>query len=314
MGKVAFIFPGQGAQYIGMGKDLYQEFPEAAGVFDRADRALGFNLTGIIFEGPEGKLIETEITQPAITTVSAAILEIIKKHGLRPDMAAGLSLGEYSALIATGSLEFEDAVALVHKRGKLMQNAVPVNTGTMAAIIGLDKELVEECCRRASNQGVVEPANYNCNCQTAISGETKAVAAAVEMAKAMGARRAVMLPVSAPFHCSLLRPVEEKLEKALEGIEIMDAVIPVIANVTATEETRSDLIKGNLVKQVSRPVLWEESVKRMIELGADTFVEIGPGKTLTGFVKKIDKGVRVLNIENLESLNNALLELEGVKC
>ena len=314
MGKVAFIFPGQGAQYIGMGKDLYQEFPEAAGVFDRADRVLGFNLTSIIFEGPEQKLTETEITQPAIVTVSAAILEIIKKHDLIPDMAAGLSLGEYSALMAAGSLEFEDAVVLVYKRGKLMQNAVPLNTGTMAAIIGLDKDLVEECCRRVSKLGVVEPANYNCSCQTAVSGETKAVAAAVEMAKAMGARRAVMLPVSAPFHCSLLRPVEERLKKALEGIKVMDAAVPVIANVTATEETRSDLIKRNLVKQVSRPVLWEESVKRMIELGADTFVEIGPGKTLSGFVKKIDKGVRVLNIENLESFNNALFELEGVKC
>ena len=314
MGKIAFIFPGQGAQYIGMGKDLYQEFPEAAGVFDRADKVLGFSLTSIIFEGPEERLNETEITQPAIVTVSTAILELIKKHGLRPDMAAGLSLGEYAALIAAGSLEFEDAVAVVHKRGKLMQNAVPLNTGTMAAIIGLDKEQVEECCRRASSVGVVEPANYNCACQTAVSGETKAVAAAVEAAKAMGAKRAVMLPVSAPFHCSLLKPVEEKLEKALEGIKVTDASIPVIANFNATEETRSDLIKRNLVKQVSRPVLWEESVKRMIELGADTFVEIGPGKTLSGFVKKIDKGARVLNIENLESLNNALLELEGIKC
>jgi [acyl-carrier-protein] S-malonyltransferase len=314
MGKVAFIFPGQGAQYIGMGKDLYESLPDAAEVFNTADRALGIDLSRIIFEGPESSLSETEVTQPAIVTVSTAILRQLEKRGLRPDMAAGLSLGEYTALIAAGSIGFEDAVALVRKRGRYMQQAVPVNTGTMAAIIGLDKELVAECCSRASDLGVVEPANYNCACQTAISGEIKAVSAAVEIAKEMGAKRAVILPVSAPFHCSLLKPAEEKLEKDLDGIEIKDAAVPIIANVTAIEETRSEYIKENLIRQVSNPVLWEESVKRMIELGADTFVEIGPGRTLSGFVKKIDKGATVLNIENLETLGSALERLEGIKC
>ena len=314
MGKTAFIFPGQGAQYIGMGKDLYDSLPAAAEVFKKADRVLGFDLAKVIFEGPGERLSETEITQPAILTVSAAILGQLEKHGLRPDMAAGLSLGEYSALVAAGSLMFEDAVSLVRKRGRYMQNAVPANKGTMAAIIGLDKESVEECCRRASELGVVEPANYNCTCQTAISGETRAVTGAVEIAKKMGAKRTVILPVSAPFHCSLLKPVEQKLKKALEKVVIRDAAVPVIANVTAVEEINGETIRRNLIKQVSSPVLWEESVKRMIALGADTFVEIGPGKTLSGFVKKIDKGVLVMNIENLETLNDVIVRMEGIKC
>lgn len=314
MSAVAFIFPGQGAQYIGMGKDLYQNLPEAKEVFDSADRVLGFGLKRIIFEGPEERLAQTEVTQPAILTVSTAMLRQFEKHGIKPDMAAGLSLGEYSALIAAGSMDFEDAVALVQKRGRYMQSAVPLNTGTMAAIIGLDKESIEECCRRASHWGVVEPANYNCACQTAISGEREAVAVAVEIARDMGARRAVILPVSAPFHCSLLRPVEDKLERELEKISISDASFPVIANVTAMEETRSERIKRNLIKQVSNPVQWEESVRRMLALGADTFVEIGPGKTLSGFIKKIDKGATVMNIENMETLEVALKALEGIKC
>ncbi|MDD2573237.1 MAG: ACP S-malonyltransferase [Bacillota bacterium] len=314
MGKVAFIFPGQGAQYIGMGKYLCQNLPEAKEVFDSADRVLGFGLKRIIFEGPEERLSETEITQPAILTISTAILRQLKKHGIKPDMAAGLSLGEYSALVAADSMDFEDAVALVQKRGKYMQSAVPINTGTMAAIIGLDKESVEECCRRASHLGVVEPANYNCSCQTAISGERGAVAGAVEIAKEMGARRAVILPVSAPFHCSLLRPVEDKLGRELDKMNIRGTSFPVIANVTAMEETRSEYIKQNLIKQVSSPVLWEESVIRMLSLGADTFVEIGPGKTLSGFVKKIDKGATIMNIENMETLEMALKVLEGIKC
>ena len=314
MSAVAFIFPGQGAQYIGMGKDLYQNLPEAKEVFDSADRVMGFGLKRIIFEGPEERLAQTEVTQPAILTVSTAMLRQFEKHGIKPDMAAGLSLGEYSALIAAGSMDFEDAVALAQKRGRYMQSAVPLNTGTMAAIIGLDKESIEECCRRASHRGVVEPANYNCACQTAISGEREAVAVAVEIARDMGARRAVILPVSAPFHCSLLRPVEDKLERELEKILITDASFPVIANVTAMEETRSERIKRNLIKQVSNPVQWEESVRRMLALGADTFVEIGPGKTLSGFIKKIDKGATVMNIENMETLEVALKALEGIKC
>lgn len=314
MGLVAFIFPGQGAQYIGMGRELYESLPLPKELFNRADEALGFGLKRIMFEGPREKLIETEITQPAILTLSVAILMQLKEYGIEPDMAAGLSLGEYSALVAADSLDFGDAVTLVQKRGRYMQRAVPCNIGTMAAIIGLDKEKVKECCFKASIAGVVEPANYNCSCQVAISGNREAVALAVNIAKSLGARKAVMLPVSAPFHCSLLRPVESRLEKELNKITLRDASIPVIANVTAVEETQSDDIKRNLIKQVSNPVLWEESVKRMLALGADTFVEIGPGKTLSNFIRKIDRGARVMNIENLETLRNALKMLEGIKC
>jgi [acyl-carrier-protein] S-malonyltransferase len=314
MGKIAYVFPGQGAQYVGMGQDLYQNLPDAAEIFDKADEVLGYAISRVMFKGPETKLGETEVTQPAILTVSTAILEQLTGHGIIPDITAGLSLGEYSALIAAGSMEFEDAVALVEKRGRYMQNAVPVNTGTMAAIIGLDKEEVIGCCQKASHLGVVEAANFNCSCQTAISGETRAVERAVEIAKSMGARRAVVLQVSAPFHCSLLKPVGAQLKGELDSIAIKDAAIPVVANVTALEETDSGTIKQNLIKQVSSPVLWEESVRRMLALGVDTFVEIGPGKTLTGFIRKIDKGANVMNIGDMETLEKALEKLEGIKC
>lgn len=314
MGKVAFLFPGQGAQYIGMGKDMYRCLPEAADIFDRADRVLGYSIKKVIFEGPQKRLNDTEVTQPAIVVVSTAILDQLAKHGLKPDITAGLSLGEYSALIAAGSLEYEDTLKLVQKRGRYMQRAVPANTGTMAAIIGLDRQQVEECCRRASALGVVEAANYNCSCQTAVSGEIKAVERAIHIAKDMGARKAVILPVSAPFHCSLLKPVEAKLVRELDKIDIRDASVPVVANVTAMEETCSLSIKQNLIKQVSSPVLWEESIKRMLALGVSTFVEVGPGKTLSSFVKKIDKGANVLNIENMATLEKALIKLGGMKC
>ncbi|MBA1333818.1 MAG: Malonyl CoA-acyl carrier protein transacylase [Firmicutes bacterium] len=314
MGKLAFVFPGQGAQYVGMGKDLYCAFPEIRELMDRAGVVLGYDLKEIMFEGPADKLAETENTQPAIVTMSAAILSVLEKEGVKPDIAAGLSLGEYSALVSAGVMEFDDAVVLVRKRGRFMQEAVPIGKGTMAAILGLEKQEVIECCREASGYGVVEAANYNCPGQVAISGEVKAVERAVEIAKEKGAKRAVVLPVSAPFHCSMLKPAGEKLAVELSKVKIKDASIPVVANVNAREENCSAEIIDNLIKQVSSPVLWEDSIRRMIENGVDVFVEIGPGKALTGFIRKISKEVKTFNIDDIKSLESTLMDLEGIKC
>lgn len=314
MGKLAFVFPGQGAQYVGMGKDLHFAFPEIRQLIDRAGDVLGYDLKEIMFEGPVGKLAETENTQPAIVAMSAAILSVLEKEGVKPDFAAGLSLGEYSALVSAGVMEFDDAVVLVAKRGRFMQEAVPLGKGTMAAILGLENQEVIECCMEASGYGVVEATNFNCPGQVAISGEVKAVERAVEIAKAKGAKRAVVLPVSAPFHCSMLKPAGEKLAVELSKVEIKDAGIPVVANVNARVENYSAEIIDNLIRQVSSPVLWEDSVRNMIENDVDVFVEIGPGKALTGFIRKISKEVRTFNIDDIKSLERTLMDLEGIKC
>ena len=308
--KIAFIYPGQGAQYAGMGKEIYQKYQEAREIFERADEALGFSISKLCFEGPEEELMKTENTQPAILTVSVALTKVLQKRGIKAEVTAGLSLGEYSSLVLAEALDFEDAVRLVKNRGKYMQEVVPQGVGTMAAILGLENEAVEEICRIASQVGIVEPANYNCPGQLVISGEVKAVEKAVELAKEKGAKRAVVLAVSAPFHCSMLKKAGELLEKDLEKIEIKELKIPVISNVTANYVTREE-VKDLLIKQVSHPVLWEQSVKRMIEDGVDTFVEIGPGKTLTGFVKKIDRTKAAYNFEDEESLLKTLSALEG---
>ncbi|ERM92414.1 ACP S-malonyltransferase [Caldanaerobacter subterraneus subsp. yonseiensis KB-1] len=299
--KIAFIYPGQGAQYAGMGKEIYEKYEEAKEIFERADEALGFNISKLCFEGPEEELMKTENTQPAILTVSVALTRVLQKRGVKPDVTAGLSLGEYSSLVLAEALDFEDAVRLVKMRGKYMQEVVPEGVGTMAAILGLPNEEVEEICRIASEVGVVEPANYNCPGQLVVSGEVKAVERAVELAKERGAKKAVVLAVSAPFHCSMLKEAGELLAKELEKVEIKDLKVPVISNVTA-DYVQKDKVKELLIKQVSHPVLWEQSVRKMIEDGVDTFIEIGPGKTLSGFVKKIDRSRTVLNFEDEESL------------
>ncbi|MBE3592711.1 MAG: ACP S-malonyltransferase [Thermoanaerobacter sp.] len=306
--KVAFIYPGQGAQYAGMGKEIYQKYQEAREIFERADEALGFSISGLCFKGPEEELMKTENTQPAILTVSVALTKVLQKRGINAEVTAGLSLGEYSSLVLAEALDFEDAVRLVKNRGKYMQEVVPQGVGTMAAILGLENEVVEEICRTVSQVGIVEPANYNCPGQLVISGEVKAVEKAVEIAKEKGAKRAVVLAVSAPFHCSMLKKAGELLERDLEKVEIKDLKIPVVSNVTADYASK-DQVKDLLIKQVSHPVLWEQSVKRMIEDGVDTFVEIGPGKTLTGFVKKIDKTKNAYNFEDEESLLKTLSAL-----
>jgi len=306
MPKIAFIFPGQGAQYVGMGRDVCERYPSASEIFDRASAALGYDIKKVVFEGDEETLKITEYTQPAILTTSIALMQPLLENGVRPDYAAGLSLGEYCAHVAAGTMTFEDAVSLVRKRGKFMQEAVPIGQGAMAAILGLDTGLVIECCREASAVGVVEPANFNCPGQIVIAGETEAVDKAVELCSAKGAKRAVNLEVSAPFHCSLLKPAGEKLAMELEKVEFYGMKLPVVSNATAEYVTDKGLVKDLLIRQVSSPVRWEDSMRRLIADGIDTFVEIGPGKTLAGFMRKIDRNVKMLNVENLESLENTL--------
>ena len=310
MGKTAFVFAGQGAQKIGMGKELSENFDIAKRTFEEASDAIGFDIKEMIFSGDEKTLMLTENTQPAIVTMSIAALRVLEEQGVHADIAAGLSLGEYSAHIASGTFAFSDSVRLVKKRGKFMQEEVPAGVGAMAAILGLSPEDVKEVCKKASEFGICEPANFNCPGQIVVSGEVGAINKACDIAKDMGAKRAMKLAVSAPFHCSMLKGAGEKLAKELENTPIFDMNIPVITNVTADYVAKKEDVKELLKLQVSNSVRWEESIRRMISDGADTFIEIGPGKTLSGFIRKIDKEVRVFNVEDMQSLEKTL---EGVK-
>ena len=307
MGKLAFVFPGQGAQAVGMGKDFCGQYEVAEKLFKEADEALGYSIQKMCFEGPAEDLKLTANTQPAILTMSVIANEILKEHGIQPEVAGGHSLGEYSALVAAGVMDFQDAVLLVHKRGQFMQEAVPVGEGGMAAIIGLEDAVIADACEKASAEaGAVQAVNFNCPGQTVIAGTTQGVEKAVEALQAAGAKKAVILPVSAPFHSTLMKPAAEKLAAELDKITLRDAAFPVVANYNGKLETKAADIKANLVAQADHPVLWIDCVKTMAEFGVDTFVEAGPGKTLCGFNKRIDRKLTSMNVENLETLQKVL--------
>jgi [acyl-carrier-protein] S-malonyltransferase len=304
MDKIGFIFPGQGSQYVGMGRELYQGFKVAKETFDEADAALGARISKLCFEGPEDELKLTANTQPAILTVSVSALRVLQlETGLVPTLLAGHSLGEYSALVAGGALGFADAVRVVRARGQFMQEAVPVGKGAVGAVLGLDEDTVSSICETVAQGEVLTPANYNCPGQIVISGHTGAVTRAVNLAKEEGAKRAMLLPVSAPVHSPLMEPAGERLEKLLEKIDIRDLKIPVVANVDAQPNTSRDRIRKLLVQQVSAPVRWEESARTMLLKAIRKFVEIGPGKVLLGLMKRMDGGVHLANVEDAESLN-----------
>lgn len=307
--KTAFIFSGQGSQYAGMGKELYDNYKCVKEVFDKADEVLDFKVTEMCF-GEDERLNETEYTQPALLTMSYAVYKLMEEKGLRADYVAGLSLGEYSAHAVSGTMNFEEAVKLVRKRGKFMTEAVPKGDGAMCAVLSLDADKIQEACNEVSGTGRCMIANYNAPGQIVIAGDKEAVEKASELVKEKGAKRAVMLNVSGPFHTSLLKPAADKLSEELNNIELKNMTIPVVTNLTAEVVEDKNQVKDILTKQVMNPVKWEQSVKKMIELGVDTFVEMGPGKTLSSFVKKAAKevgaDVAIYNVEDLKTLEKTL--------
>jgi [acyl-carrier-protein] S-malonyltransferase len=310
---LAFVFPGQGAQKVGMGKALAEQFPICREAFEEADAALGESLSTLCFDGPEDRLMLTENTQPAILATSVAVWRLVHSRGIDASFAAGHSLGEYSAHVAAGTLSYADALRTVRRRGRYMQEAVPVGEGAMSAILGLDREAVTRACAEvaAETGRVVSPANLNAPGQVVIAGHADAVAAAGERAKALGAKRAISLPVSAPFHCALMKPAEDRLAPELRRLRASDPRIPVVANVDAEPKRTASASIEALIRQVSSPVQWEDVVKRLVAEGVTTCVELGPGSVLAGLIKKIDRSVKVFSIEDASGLDVALAQIDG---
>lgn len=305
-GPLAFLFPGQGSQSVGMGKDLAAMYPVAQETFDEADAALGFKLSQLCWEGPEEQLKMTEITQPAILTVSVAAWRVLQSKGLNPQYVAGHSLGEYSAHVAAGTLDFKDAVRTVNKRGKYMQEAVPAGVGAMAAVLMLAADEVRKVCEESAQGEVCQAANLNSPSQTVISGNKAAVERAAELAKKRGAKRAVMLPVSAPFHCALMQPAQDRLGADLKALDFRTPETPVLCNVDVELVTSAEAARDTLTRQVTGAVQWEASMRKLIERGVKTLVEVGPGSVLCGLMKQIDKTQTCFNVEDEDSLQKAM--------
>ncbi|MFJ5761796.1 ACP S-malonyltransferase [Neobacillus sp. NPDC093182] len=311
MGKIAFVFPGQGSQTVGMGQQLAEQYPEVMQYFKKADERLSTELSKLIFEGPQEELTKTVNTQPALLTTSLAVLERFQKAAIKPDFVAGHSLGEYTALVAAGALTFEDGVYAVRKRGEFMEGAVPNGEGSMAAILGLDREPLSKVTAEVCESGFpVSLANLNCPGQIVISGSRKGVELASVKAKEAGAKRAIPLEVSGPFHSSLMKPAASELRQVLDELDMKDARIPVIANVSANPMMTAEEIKENLIEQLYSPVLWEDSVVKMIDSGVDTFIEIGPGKVLSGLIKKVNRSVKTYSISDEESCQSVIEALK----